>query len=352
MRFEPPERWERLGALFGSTPLTKQLEVIGDPCVVWDEHEQHWHMVLFVQPGGHAQAVCAPQDLDKPHGWRFLGALSFSNPEALRGGTHKPFIVMNAHAPHEPAHVGGRFQLVSVGMSDGQKYLQAASSESLAGPWEVEEDPLLLPGAVGDFDGLHLDAVSAFHFPERQATLYYYMGYPRASQTHLSSPFGSALGAAVRRDGEKAAVKLGVVLAPTAEPNHWASGWVGGLQLLPGGTRRWIGLVNASPTAPRREDSSLWAEEPPPSLGGFVYTDAEWPVTGWQWFSEPIERIEDLPQSALKRGEGVNLWRHHLFMPTENHALLLYNSGPYGHERLFARQARTTATLHQNANDR
>jgi hypothetical protein len=81
---------------------------------------------------------------------------------------------------------------------------------------------------------------------------------------------------------------------------------VGGLQLLPGKQHRWVAMANASPTAPDPTDQNIWREEPPPSLGGFAYCDEEWPVSGWHWFPEPLEWIEDLPEQAVNSGEGVN----------------------------------------------
>jgi len=40
--------------------------------------------------------------------------------------------------------------------------------------------------------------------------------------------------------------------------------------------------------------------------------DEEWLVSNWQWYPEPIEWLEDIPQEALTEGEGVNLWRQHI----------------------------------------
>ncbi|MGE5528747.1 MAG: hypothetical protein ACM3X6_06355, partial [Patescibacteria group bacterium] len=113
------------------------------------------------------------------------------------------------------------------------------------------------------------------------------------------------------------------------------SGWVGGLQLLPGAKHRWIAVLNASPTPPRQDDSSIHREEPPPSLGGFAYCDEEWPVRGWQWCPEPIEWIEDIPREAIENGEGVNLWRQHILCLPDGRMALFYNSGSYGKEQMY-----------------
>jgi hypothetical protein len=132
--------------------------------------------------------------------------------------------------------------------------------------------------------------------------------------------------------------KLGIILPPSPLAGHWAGGWVGGLQVLPGTEHRWIGLANASPTAPRPDkDKAISNEEPPPSLGGFAWTDSEYPTTGWHWYDEPLEWIEQIPREAIASGEGVNLWRHHLLILPDGRNLIYYNSGSYGQEQLFAK---------------
>jgi len=144
----------------------------------------------------------------------------------------------------------------------------------------------------------------------------------------------AAQGAAVERIGG-ALRKLGPLLRPCATRGHWASGWVGGLQLLPGREHRWVAVVNASPTPPDPQDESLSREEPPPSLGGFAVCDEDNPVCGWHWLDAPIERIEDIPPVAREAGERVNLWRHHALPLADGRLALFYNSGDYFAERLF-----------------
>jgi len=56
---------------------------------------------------------------------------------------------------------------------------------------------------------------------------------------------------------------------------------------------------------------------------------------GWQWCPEPIEWIEQVPPDALRNGEGVNLWRHHILCLADGRLALFYNSGPYGKEQLY-----------------
>ena len=160
-------------------------------------------------------------------------------------------------------------------------------------------------------------------------------GYPERAQAHALSPYGSSLGIAVEAVGTSGVVKHGAVLRPAERRGHWASGWVGGLQLVRGVEHRWVGIVNASPTAPDRDDTNLWREEPPPSLGGFAICDEPLPLSGWRWSDEPFEWIEDIPDQARAEGEGTNLWRHHALVFPDGRAVLFYNSGAYFEEQLY-----------------
>ena len=152
----------------------------------------------------------------------------------------------------------------------------------------------------------------------------------RATRTH-----GSASAAAVQKRGERTVRKLGIVLPPCQERGHWASGWVGGLQLLPGREHRWEAVVNASPTVPEPGDPSVAREEPAPSLGGFAFCDEEWPIRGWRFSPEPIEWIEQIPPEAVRDGEGTNLWRQHILLLPDGRYALYYNSGYYGREQPY-----------------
>lgn len=294
-------------------------------------------MVLFYNPPGHGQAVCRSRTEVGPGRWEFLGPLPFVNPQdLLGGGTHKPVFVMLADQPNVAACIAGRYWLLLVSYgSGGHKVIQRAHAPQLAGPWTVEAGPLIGLGTGDDFDAKHTDAVTGYYFPERQELLYFYMGYPLTAQPRAISPYGSAQAVAVQRVGEPQARKLGPVLPPCQQAGHWAAGWVGGLQLLPGRDYRWLAVLNASPTAPLIQDGSMHAEEPPPSLGGFAYCDEAWPVRGWHWQPTPIEWIPDIPASALAAGEGVNLWRQHLLRLPNGDLALFYNSGSYGQEQLY-----------------
>ena len=213
--------------------------------------------------------------------------------------------------------------------------MQRASSPTLAGPWTLEPEACIPPGDAGAFDEQHVDAVSGYYFPERETFLYFYMGYPAQAQPRKISPYGSAQAAAVQRVGELQATKVGIILPPCPHPGHWASGWVGGLQLLPGQAHRWIAVLNASPTAPDPTDTASFREEPPPSLGGFASCDEEWPVADWHWYPEPIEWLESLPPEAVQAGEGYNFWRQHLLALPDGTLALFYNSGYYGQEQMY-----------------
>ena len=335
--FDVPAAWSRLGLQLPRNPSGFGHEVVGDPAIVWDEDLPGWRMFLFCAPPGHGQAVCRTTDRETiPTAWEKPAPLDFANPADLFGGTtHKPVVVVEAAHPNRAARIAGRYCLLGVSFRGAHKVVQRAWATTLAGPWTVEPGAFIDIGADGDFDGKHADAVNGVWFPERGELLVSYMGYPLRAQPRAISPWGSAQAMAVA-SGTGPARKLGAVLAPCQIAGHWASGWVGGLQLIPGRTHRWVALINASPIAPRPEDGAISREEPPPSLGGFAVCDEEWPVRGWRWCDRPIIHVADLEPAALADGEGVNCWRHHLLL-TGAGAAVYYNSGSYGREQLYAR---------------
>jgi hypothetical protein len=312
--------------------------VVGDPCIVRDDDIDGWRMFLFFSPPGCGHAVC-PKGLEPgPGHWKLEGPLTFTNPKDLSGGsTHKPYVVMDAFHPNHAAKIDNHFRLLTVSWQDGHKVVQQSTAEKLAGPWTVQAEPLIIPGSAGDFDAKHIDAVTGFHFPERGEILYFYMGYPLRAQKRGISPLGSAQAVARQAASGGKVRKLGEVMPPCQTPGHWASGWVGGLQILPGKSHRWIVIINASPTAPRNDGTEVFREEPPPSLGGFAYCDEAWPVRGWQWSPQPIEWIKDIPAPAVALGEGTNLWRQHILALPDGRLSLYYNSGYYGQEQLYAK---------------
>jgi hypothetical protein len=336
--FEIPQAWRRSGLIIQKSMNGPGSSVVGDPCIVRDDEIDGWRMFLFFSPPGCGHAIC-PKGLEPgPGHWKLEGPLAFTNPKDLCGGsTHKPYVVMDAFHPNHAAKIDNHFRLLTVSWQAGHKVVQQCTAEKLAGPWTVQAEPLIVPGPVGDFDAKHIDAVTGFHFPERSEILYFYMGYPLRPQTRRVSPLGSAQAVAVQSSKGGNVRKLGQVLPPCQTPRHWASGWVGGLQILPGKSHRWIAIVNASPTAPRNDATEVFREEPPPSLGGFAFCDEAWPVSGWQWSPQPIEWIKDIPPPALALGEGTNLWRQHILALPDGRLSLYYNSGYYGQEQLYAK---------------
>ncbi len=338
---DPPRDWQRLGLILARRASGVGSQVVGDPAIVWDAELPGWRMFLFMEPPGHGEAVCRVADpgiLPQADDWSEPVPLEFTNPGALLGGTtHKPVVVVERSHPNRAACIAGRYALLTISHAGRHKVVQRAWAERLAGPWTLEAAPLIANGAPGDFDGRHADAVNGMFFPERDEVLYTYMGYPEKAQPWPTSPFGNAQGMAVG-SGTGPAVKLGPVLPPCAVPGHWASGWVGGMQIMPGRSTRWIALLNASPTPPRRGDPAISAEEPAPSLGGFAVCDEDWPVRGWRWCPAPLLAIGQVESAALAAGEGVNFWRHHL-LATPDAIAVLYNSGAYGCEQLYGRRA-------------
>jgi len=340
-KFSIPRRWTRAGLILPRQLDEEVSSVSGDPCIAWDEDINGWRMVLFYSPPGHGQAVCRNLNDLGPGNWKFEGPLPVANPEAVEGGMagtfhfHKPFLVLDPHKVNHAAKINGRYCLLVVAERGRTKFVQRAWSEHLAGPWTFEAEPLIPPGPPGAFDEKHTDAVTGYYFPEREEFIYFYMGYPKTAQPRAISPYGSAQGVATQKLGEKHATKHGIILPPCQEAGHWASGYLGGLQILPGAGHRWIALLNASPTAPDPGKNEVWTEEPPPSLGGFAWCDEEWPVRGWHFYPEPIEWIEDVPQSARDNGEGYNLWRHFLHVLPDGRPAVFYNSGYYGKEQLY-----------------
>ncbi len=335
--FAVPSSWERRGLVLGRQSAGQE-GVSGDPCIVWDPAIKGWRMVLFHTPEGHGQAVCLDRDDLGPGHWKFEGPLPVTNPDAV-GGFHKPLIVMDPDHPNQAARIDGRYCLLVVSNHGGHKQVSRAWSKLLAGPWTFDPAPIIPIGAAGEFDAKHTDAVTGYYFPKRKEFLYFYMGYPATAQPRQVSPYGSAQAVAVQMLGEKVATKLGIILEPCQQAGHWASGWVGGLQLLPGARHRWVAVVNASPTAPDPGNKAVWTEEPPPSLGGFAWCDEAWPVKGWHFYPEPIEWVKDVPKSALDAGEGYNLWRQFIHVRPDGRAQLFYNSGYYGREQLYMKES-------------
>jgi hypothetical protein len=118
-----PSAWKRGGLIIQRSQGGDGANVVGDPCVVRDEEIDGWRMFLFFDPPGCGQAIC-PAGLDPVAGhWRLIGRLAFTNPEALTGPTHKPYVVMDAHRPNCAAKIDGHYILLTVSWQNGHKVI-------------------------------------------------------------------------------------------------------------------------------------------------------------------------------------------------------------------------------------
>jgi hypothetical protein len=341
---KPITAWHRLGHIIEQGKSGEfDSGVLGDPCIVWDSDRECHHMFYFAQAQTDSGELnCNAHAVSTkgvgPGVWQKRGPLVYENAEDLCGDTHKPWILMDPYHPNRAAQVDGKYWLFTVSFRGLNKVIQAATATTLDGPWLVTPQPVVDLGDEDAFDGYHVDAVSAYWFEEQGKILIYYMGYPRDPQADQTrSPFGSSNAVAVLQPGERSAKKMGKIIAPSTVPNHWTAGYVGGLQILPAADGGWYGILNASPTPPAPVEEEPMIREPAPSLGGWAHTSEQYPVKGWQAMEEPIEWINDIPQRAIRAGEGVNLWRHHLVLLPNRSIYLLYNTGSYGNERLFGR---------------
>lgn len=342
----PPESWERLGLVVGrGSPGEFDSGVTGDPCIVWDDQRGCYHMFYFAQKhvdgeevNANGHAISRSKHAVGPGDWTKLGPLNYVNPGALCGDTHKPWVLMDPYRPNQAAMIDGMYRLFTVSFRGRNKVIQMATSGSLEGPWQVQAEPVVDIGAESAFDGYHADTITAYWFEERGEILLFYKGYPLLPQSDQpNSPYGGSNAVAVMRPSDRMARKLGKTLSPSSDPQHWTAGFVGGLQIFRAAQGGWYGILNASPTPPAPVEVEPDMREPAPSLGGWAYTPEEWPVAGWQVADEPIEWIDDIPDEALKAGEGVNLWRHHILVLPDGRICLFYNTGAYGQERMFGR---------------
>lgn len=343
-----PFEWNRLGKIIprgGEEDFDS--DVTGDPCIVWDEERSCYHMFYFAQHkeygveinrNGHA-VVDNPIE-ENIHSWKKLGPVRFSeNGKEMDINTHKPWILMDAYVPNKAVKWNGHYWIFTATIKDGVKFIQAAYSDSLDGPWEIDPSLDILPGKENAPDGYHAEVPTAFFFKKEKKILVFYMGYPLERQEYAKSPYGSSSMLAVIDTETKKIEKRGVILPPSSDPSNWSSGYIGGFQIFPA-TKGWFALLNASPTSPCEVEKNKEMREPAPSLGGFAYTEESFPDKGWKVFPSPLEYIEDIPFDAKQNGEDVNMWRHHLLVLSEkDKAVLLYNSGNYGNEQMFGKIA-------------
>ena len=345
----PPKTWTRLGiAIERGTIGSFDSSVTGDPCIVWDENESRYRMFYFAQKhvgqreiNANAHALGCFDEGAWPKNWQKLGLIQYVNPDALLGDAHKPWILMDPYRPNTAAQVKGKYWLFMGVCQNGNKRIQLATANSLAGPWEIQTQSLLDPDDETAFDSYHHDTPTAYWFESDQQIVLFYKGYPRRAQPDQPhSPFGSSNAVAIMTPADTKARKLGKVIAPMGDPNHWLSGWVGGLQIFPASGGGWFGLLNGSPTPPAPVEVEPEFREPAPSLGGWAHTAEKSPVSGWRIEDTPIERIEDISIEAKNNGEGMNFWRHHGLVCADGNLYLFYNTGPYGNEQMFIRSAR------------
>lgn len=343
---EPPRTWKRLGLIL---PRGKDSafdsSVIGDPCIVWDDELSLYHMFYFAQRhtasgevNANGHAVSKDRTSVGAGDWMKQGPIEYSNPEALTGDTHKPWIMMDPYHPNRAVKIDGNYLMFTVSFSGIHKVVQVARAESLSGPWKVQREPVIDIGEDEAFDGYHIDAITAYWFADKQRILLIYKGYPKVDQIDLPhSPYGNSTGIAIMRITDRKAKKLGRIIPPSSKTGHWSFGWIGATQLFPAEHGGWWGLVSGSPTPPESVEKEPEMREPAPSLGGWAYTPEEWPISGWHLSDRPIEWIDEIPEAAIQSGEGVNLWRHHILVLPNGHAYLYYNTGSYGNEQLFGR---------------
>jgi len=340
-------QWERIGKVIrrGDTG-NFDASVTGNPCIVWDDTVETFRMFYFAQRkvsgkeiNSNAHALLIESDPSSLGTWLKLGLLNYENPEDLAGHTHKPWVVMDAYRPNYPAKINGKNWLFTSSFRGNHKVLQVAKAETLAGPWHVQPECVIDLGPEGAIDEYHAEGATAFWFAKQQKILIFYMAYPRRPQTDQPhSPYGHSNVVAEMGYSDTNAHRLGKALAPYAKPGHWAAGYINGIQLIPATQGGWYGILNASPTPPPSPEVEPEVREPAPSLPGWAYTPKTWPVSGWQLMDEPLEWLEQIPEDARLNGEGSNLWRHHLFFHPSGELFVLYNTGSYGEERMFAKR--------------
>lgn len=342
-----PKKWKRIGRV---VERGKQDEfdsgVTGDPCIVWDSERSCYHMFYFAQYKKHGvehnrngHAIADNPICENLHNWKKLGEVKFSNYEAMLGkDTHKPWILMDPYSPNMAKKWRGYYWMFTATFTHGRKFVQAAYSQSLDGPWTIDPSLNIMPGCEDSPDGFHVDAPTAYYFEEYGKILVYYMGYPLKPQRDTEwTPYGSRSLTAEIDAFSGEVKKTGTALLPSSELGSWTSGYIGGLQIFKASKGGWYALINASPTPPRSVEDDSDIREPAPSLGGFIYTEEEYPDKGWKAMPHPLEYEKDIPEYARMNGEGVNMWRHHMFVLPEGGLLCLYNSGNYGSEQMFGK---------------
>ena len=346
---KPPQSWQRLGTIMERGKGDEfDSSVIGDPCVIWDEILNTYRMFYFAQrhvdgneENRNAYAVSFSADKVEAGDWIKKGLVTFSNPELIETNGHKAWIVMDALRTNSPARINDQFWMVQTVYCGHNKRIYLAKADSLDGPWNIQEDPIIDLGAEDEFDGYNCDSPTAYWFENENKVLIFYKGYPKKPQPdqHLS-PLGSSPATAEMSPDDKVAKKNGKILSPSEDPYHWTSGWLSTPNIFKATDGGWYGFLNGSPSSPIPVEMEPAMREPAPSHGGWMYTQEEWPIKGWKPFDEPLEWINDIPEDARANGEGTSFWKHHILIQPDGTLYLYYHSGSYGQERLFGKKSK------------
>ncbi len=341
----PPSEWERLGKVLSHGPEgTYDAHVIGDPCIVWDDRLGRYRLYYFGQNhdgaaeiNQTATAVAMGTDGYGTGSWQKIGLLEYANREVIGVQGHKVFVVQDALRPNVAAKINGEYWHFLAHYRGYNKVILLAKSESLVGPWVVQEEPVIDLGGEDEFDGYNCDSPTAYWFEDRQEVLIYYKGYPRVPQPDQPhSPLGSTPAAAVMRADDRVATKLGKILSLPEVEGHWASGWMSTPQIVKAAKGGWYGIANGSVTTPAPVEEEPAMREPMPVRGGWMYTPEEWPVAGWTVFDRPFDWVE----AALEAGEGPSFWKHGFLFDPDGSLYLYYHCGHYGDEHFFGQRAR------------
>lgn len=346
-------KWEldTTPVLTRSSGKTFDSNVVGDPCIVWDDQLETWRMFYFA--GGFDEngksgsrtgmALSKSQEEIGPGDWYKIEPVRISNKEDLLNdpGWHKWWIIMDAKNNNRAAKIKGKYWAVftcrhtNTSGVGSNKHLQVASAEELSGPWTVNPIPVVSPDENW-IDGSHCDTPTAYWFEDRKEVIIFYKAYPKFSQDmQPKSPFGSGTVIASWHPDSVRATKIKVIQRP-GQSGGWNQGWMSTPQIFyDAKLDQWYGLINGSPTAPL--DASH--REPAPSLGGWVkctpgkWVDADWgPDTLYSPFLYP----ENLSNIELEAGLGVNFWRHHLLETPGGKRRIFFNSGKYGTEQMYS----------------
>lgn len=344
------QKWEidATCMLFRGTENQFDGSVVGDPCVVWDEDVGTWRMFYFAQGGegyvaSEMQLTLGGMALSKsaeqiaPGEWQKVGPVPLSNPGEMPGktGGHKFWVVMDPLVVNRATKIDGRYWGL-FGTTRGPERIHVAWAEKLGGPWTVVNKPILSPDSKDAApDGKRCDTPTAYWLKALDKVLIFYKAYPlyaQASQPH--SPYGSSSVVAYWRPGDATATKGHQILKP-GRGDEFCRGWIGGVQLLHDTERDgWYALLNGSPTPP--EDISN--REPAPCLGGWAICETADPDGKWEVETRhsPLLYPEQLTRDQLKKGLGVNFWRHHLLVTPSGRARIFFNSGRYGTEQMYS----------------